>query len=335
MVADHVNKKHTIELIKVSRAEMQDLLNTLELPERGAKWEIKPDFSTVTVGTFNWLKCDEDHEDNRKAITFLRETNESRKITGTAHVVIVTSESLTNEILRNNVKTLSELKKPQKLESKDHTPQVIGEHFAASYLNRRHPVVSVLTDLNNSWTFYWYAQADDGEMALFKLKLSGEKAETEAKYILDNLYDNDNNLQEKSLPLTFSRRLSFEKVFVNWVIRNTSKHGREEEEENIDDDDDHSPVRRKKSRNRMGNGKNSQPSSSNSRVSSSGSGETSHSNNQYNASMSLASTLSLFAPPSSRDIANELDLLDMLDENEQFEIVRSFAMKHVVPYMKG
>ena len=30
--------------------------------------------------------------------------------------------------------------------------------------------------------------------------------------------------------------------------------------------------------------------------------------------------LSLFAPAGNRDVANELDLLDMVDENEQYEI---------------
>jgi hypothetical protein len=58
-------------------------------------------------------------------------------------------------------------------------------------------------------------------------------------------------------------------------------------------------------------------------------------NNNQGAPMNMASTLSQFAPPSERDVANELDLLDMVDEHEQYEIVRSFAAKHIVPYMKG
>ena len=74
----------------------------------------------------------------------------------------------------------------------------------------------------------------------------------------------------------------------------------------------------------------SKPRQSNSEgcVRSSESGGIAHSNNQGGASMSMASALSLFAPASSRDVANELDLLDMVDENEEYEIVRSFAMRH-------
>ena len=51
--------------------------------------------------------------------------------------------------------------------------------------------------------------------------------------------------------------------------------------------------------------------------------------------MSMANALSLFAPPADRDVANELDLLDMMDVDEQYEIVKSFASKHIVPYMRG
>lgn len=51
--------------------------------------------------------------------------------------------------------------------------------------------------------------------------------------------------------------------------------------------------------------------------------------------MGMASALSLFAPLSSRDVAKELDLLDKMGENEKYEIVRSFAMQHIVPCTKG
>jgi hypothetical protein len=48
----------------------------------------------------------------------------------------------------------------------------------------------------------------------------------------------------------------------------------------------------------------------------------------------MVSILSQFAPPAESDVANELDLLDMVDEHEQYEIVRAFAAKHIVPYMR-
>lgn len=51
--------------------------------------------------------------------------------------------------------------------------------------------------------------------------------------------------------------------------------------------------------------------------------------------MSNVEILSLFAPPANRDVANELELLDMVDEDEQYEIVRSFAAKYIVPNLTG
>ena len=362
---DYMQKRKTIVLNEATMTGKQDLLDMIQLPERGASWESKPD-GLSRIDTFNWLTCDEDHKDNQCAymaylnqklnvpethslvdtqsqrtlltVTFLQESEESRKIRGTTDVAIVTLQSSTNKTIRNNIETQFELKKPEKLRTKDHTPQVVGEHFAASYLNRHHPVVSVLTDLNNSWTFYWFARSDDGEMALFKLYLTGEAAATEAIYILDSLYDDGDDSRRKTLPITFSNRLSFEAVF-QWVMKNKSKRGRGEQEE--DDDGNGSTHHNKKKRDGKDQGEevggDSKPRQSNSEgcVRSSESGGTAHSNNQGGASMSMASALSLFAPPSSRDVANELDLLDMVDENEEYEIVRSFAMRHIVPYMRG
>jgi hypothetical protein len=52
-----------------------------------------------------------------------------------------------------------------------------------------------------------------------------------------------------------------------------------------------------------------------------------------NQTTDMARALSILAPHS--DVANEMDLLDMVDEDDQYEIVRSFAAKHIVPYMRG
>jgi hypothetical protein len=54
-----------------------------------------------------------------------------------------------------------------------------------------------------------------------------------------------------------------------------------------------------------------------------------------NQTMDVARALQLLAPHSNSDVANELDLLDMVDEAEQYEIVRDFVAKHIVPHMTG
>jgi hypothetical protein len=212
---------------------------------------------------------------------------------------------------------------------KDHTPQAVGEHFAASYLNSDHPVVSVLTDLNNSWTFFWFASTEDNlGVALYKMLLDSNNAACEAKYIMDSFF---NETSGDTLPTTFVNRLSLQAV-IKCVDKNTKKRPRSEfdDDSSLDQDSKHSPS-----------GDLDQDPTNEADATSSRSGDTSHQNNQgdsggsVNASMSMARMLSLFAPPCERDVANELDLLDMVDESEQYEIVRSFALKHIVPYMKG
>ena len=51
--------------------------------------------------------------------------------------------------------------------------------------------------------------------------------------------------------------------------------------------------------------------------------------------MEAANVLRLLAPHYNSVVADELDLLDMVDEAEQYEIVRSFAANHIVPFMRG
>jgi hypothetical protein len=51
--------------------------------------------------------------------------------------------------------------------------------------------------------------------------------------------------------------------------------------------------------------------------------------------MDSAEFLSLFVPPGNRDVANSLELMDMVDEAEQYEIVQDFAAKYVVPRITG
>jgi hypothetical protein len=191
----------------------------------------------------------------------------------------------------------------------------------------------VLTDLNQSWTFFWFARAEeDGSkvVALDKSLSMADKATADAKYLLDSLYDNsvgDNTM----LPTTFASRQPFQAILDSHV---RNKRVRREFDHADSDYSKPSPS---------GGGADQHPTSgSDASASSRGGCGTAHENNQGTAAgggggapMSMASALSLFAPPTDRDVANELDLLDMVDENEQYEIVRSFALKHIVPFMTG
>ncbi len=351
MAEDYVTRKRTIRLSDATQGAKAELMDMLSLPEKGTSWPNKPAISQRIDG-FVWLKGDEDSEDNRQAyMKYLRNIllippqydladaqpdrqllsvelfrdmaeAESRKVSGTTDVAIAKSEHIRNFAVRNNVETLLELKTPKNMARKDHSPQTIGEHFAASYLNRNHAVVSVLTDLNTKWIFFWFAFGeDDSEMSLHKLVLDGEGAPSDAKYLLDSLYDISFG---DTLPTTFAKRQPLRAVL------DALKRKRARIELNPDQDSKPSPS--SGAEQHPGSNAGSLPERNDS------SGQQRNLNGtggDGSAPMSMANALSLFAPPADRDVANELDLLDMVDADEQYEIVKSFASKHIVPYMRG
>lgn len=358
MAQEFLKKRKTIVLNVATSSAKNDLLEMLNLSEKGASWSKKP--SVSEQDGFSWLDSSEDSYENRTAymdylnrvlqlpedraladvqpertlltVELKQEVAEFLKISGTTDVAIAKLDDIQNEAIRNNIEALLELKKPKNLQRKNHAPQAVGEHFGASYLNPRHPVVTVLTDLNTSWTFYWFGRTKESTYAaLYKLVLEGEEAVGLAKFMLDNLYNN--SCQDK-LPTTFLDRLSFEAVLDIVVKKKVKRVLRE-----FDGDDSSSPDQNPWSFSPSGD-VNQDPTSGTNAGAYSRSGGTARENNQVTGEsgttpMNMAQKLSLFAPPSNRDVANELDLLDMVDENEQYEIVRSFAAKYIVPFMTG
>ncbi len=361
---DYLGKKRTIILSDATDSAKNVLMGLLGVPEKGAPWPNKQAF-LETVGEvdgFTWLDEPEDSDKNRAAyinhltgllslpknyslkdvkpnktlLTVEIPELENQKISGTTDVVIAKSSDIENDAIRHSIEVLLELKKPENVQKRDHTPQTVGEHVAASYLNRTRAVVAVLTDLNNSWTFFWFARLQEGPgVALYKLKISGKKATGVAKYMLDSLY---NGTSSENLPTSFVDRLSFEAV-INTFVNVATKRARRDfgggggcggaggADSNLPDQADAKPK----------GGDKQHPTfspSGNSSIDGNAS-QTNHRAGDSNCTMDMATALSLFAPSSNRDVANELELLDMVDKAEQYEIVRSFAMRHIVPYMTG
>ena len=354
-VNEYNAKKRTIVLSDATGSGKEELMAMLKVPEVGASWPIKPGISDGEFPVFEWLASNEDSSENRAAYmshlqkhvelpsnyTFVdvqsKETllssaienveRESRRIKGTTDVVITETKNVDSGTLRNNVEALLELKKPQNMRQKDHTPQAVCEHFAASYLNDHHSVVSVLTDLNCYWIFYWFAEnKDDSGVALYKLKLPGAEAARLAQYLMESL---NNESRRETLPTTFVDRLSFKAVIGRITEDQDRKRPRR-------DAGGGSGGSNSQTQDRKPAGWERQPPPSGPGGSSSGMQFQDHGTaGDGNQTMDMARGLRLFAPHSNSDVANELDLLDMVDEAEQYEIVRSFAAKYIVPYMTG
>jgi len=241
---------------------------------------------------------------------------ESRKFNGTTDVAIVESCNVDNDAIRNTIETLLEVKSPQNIRKNDYCPQTAYKHFAVAYLNPNHAVVSVLTDLDQSWTFFWFAtREDDPVMALNKHVLKGEGAASEAKYLLESIYD---STVGDTLPSTFSKRQPLRAVLESIKRRRAQ----------MDFYDDGNPPTKRAKSSRVDNCPDSNALTT-------GSSSTTGDGDDDGTPMSMANALSLFASPTDREVASELDLLDMVGPDEQYEIVKSFTMKHIVPYMRG
>lgn len=374
LARDHRLRKATIVLNEATVTAKSTLMDTFHLPEVAATWPNKPANSIPSIDPHTWLQGDEDTSENRAAyMVYLRNMlqlpagydvgdmqpnrgllntevfpglEESRKITGTTDVVIGRVADIREGTIRNNIEGLLELKKPANLRKRDHSPQAVRELFAASYLNYNRPVVGVLTDLGTAWTFFWFARvpnSEEREVALYRHSV----AAGEAKYILDSLLSALPGVTlptalANTLPTTLADRLSFQDVVVSIQNRKRSRSlfddggnnapGNGTESSPPGRDNQHPPSARAP-------GANGRPARQNNRDS----GSTQQSNQRgatnaegsAGAETNVAAALSLFAPPSARDVANELDLLDMMDEREQYETIRSFASKHIVPYMRG
>jgi hypothetical protein len=177
-------RKRTIVISDATTQKSHELLDFLSVPETGASWPNKPE----TFGDFPGFAWREERNDdsveNRTAYmahlkqhvqlpvnylmgdvqpmrtlltTDIQGVGDWRRISGTTDVIITESKNINNTAIRNNVEALLELNKPKNSQKKDHSPQTICEHVAASFLNHKHGVVSALTYLNGYWTFFWYA----------------------------------------------------------------------------------------------------------------------------------------------------------------------------------
>lgn len=351
---DYIAKTRTIVLSEATSLGKEFLLEMMDLPEDGVSWRSKPSSSTLgEIPCFDWRPSSEDSLENRTAyMTHLQNhvqmpagysiadvhrkrgllnvefkgTETVRRISGTTDVVIARTVHVANDAMRHNIEALFELKKPQSIQTKDHSAQVVCEHLAASYLSRRHAVVSVLTDLNLFWVFYWFAeQNDDSRVALCKLKLeANNEAARLAKYLVESLNDDS---RRDYLPTSFVDRLSFDAVMDKLVEKRDQKRARKDGGGDGDGShpQDQKPV----------GSQDQKPPSRTDDYSGDKRSQNSGGQDPDPGATDIASALLLFAPPSERDVANELDLLDMVDEDEQFEIIRAFAAKHIAPFTTG
>mmetsp|Transcript_27650 Transcript_27650/g.50202 ORF Transcript_27650/g.50202 Transcript_27650/m.50202 type:complete len:287 (-) Transcript_27650:426-1286(-) len=155
---------------------------------------------------FKWFNSKEDSSANRQAYMNYLGTNVSwpaghcvtdcnayknllsgtgldgkHKISGNIDVVLVAQEDAENGAIRQNIRAGIELKKGTN--SGNHEHQVVLQHLAASSLNPEESVLTVMTDLNQRWHFYWFGR---NRKKMYKYVVS---ASSQAKFLFEHMFD--------------------------------------------------------------------------------------------------------------------------------------------------
>ena len=132
---------------------------------------------------------------------------------GNIDVVVVEEVDARNETIKQNIMAGIELKNTR--DNRDHERQVILQHLAASLLNPDFGMLTLMTDLNTRWHFYWFAAAGSKNAAgskkvVLKLKTNGQ----EAAFLLEHMFDDPDTVDAAlCFPLDFLKRGTWTSLF--------------------------------------------------------------------------------------------------------------------------
>jgi hypothetical protein len=108
---------------------------------------------------------------------------------------VVLAEDVDVHTIKQHIRAGIELKKDTD-NHVDYEYQVILQHLAASKLNPNESVLTVMTDLNERWHFYWFGQKRG---RLYKIVVN---TRGEAKFLFEHMFDspNDNDDDSTTVP---------------------------------------------------------------------------------------------------------------------------------------
>jgi hypothetical protein len=334
-------------LSRIGVKNKNSILMKLKMTEIGASWENRPE-DLQDLPAFNWQnEQSENSEGNRLAYTnylcnnlnlplqdcvfdvgvfnnaLSAEIREDIHLRGTTDVVIADQTNGEKAFIRGHCKALIELKMPRVLGIKEFCPQAVCELVAGSFVNKKYGVVAVLTDLASLWTFFWFALTDSDSVGIYCLFLEGDKAAREAKYILESL---DNNSCADTLPTTFTKRLSWDAM--------SNREAKDLKRARSDDGSVGGSHETMTAQPPTGGGHPTR-SQYTDRWSSTSMESIMEGDVEGGEQMSdsVAFLCQLAPHYRSSDVGNILDLLDMVDEEEKHNLVRSFAWSDIVPYI--
>ena len=321
-----------------SNINTEDYNNTIQrvgLKLTGAVWDAEPPGLPAAV-MFEWLAPKEDNSGNRRAyMAHLREhfvwpdgfglfdCNEAPnllsmeedcfKVSGNIDVVVARQEDVNQETIRQNIRTGIELKKDNNTGT--HEKQVVMQHLAASALNPFGNILTLMTDLNNRYHFYWFSGSKPGVLYRYMSKPHA------AKFLLEHMFDDVDKSSE--FPTDFLARGTW------FTFTGTRLCTIAESLSGEQDDRDHGQG----GNGQRGAGKSWDNAKRGGKSGDRGNNESGDNKNGGSNEGGATQGARVHGNMRGLDVANELDLLDFYDEDEERMALFRHLIQHCVPRM--
>jgi hypothetical protein len=223
-----LEKPKSLRVSNVPLEDYQQLLDDLTIRIKTAKWDSVPsDDHEGCDQFFKWLPGAENSPANREAYMKYLETFPwpedcgivdgfsqrllSRTIfdysfKGTIDVALASAANIREQTLFHNILLGIEIKKPSAIDEDDH--HAIIQHLCASHQNWNTGVLTLLTDLNDFWCFFWFGR----RRCIFKCRTNA----SQAKFLVKNMFNAE---VASDCPEEFYSRLSWNACFPSNPIR--------------------------------------------------------------------------------------------------------------------
>lgn len=150
------------------------------------------------------------------------------KTSGNIDVVLASSSHQSIATIRQNILVGIELKKDTNKEHAKIERQVILQHLAASYLNPETGILTLMTDLNDRWHFFWFAEG--------KRLMRYEATKSEARFLIQHSLDKlGSEAEQISTPTSFLNRSCWNDLFSSKLDTITEANTFDERDETDED----------------------------------------------------------------------------------------------------
>lgn len=337
-VVEYVRKQQreaeTLVFSKVKSDAYREVTDDLGVKLTGAKWNQRPTDIPDVQGGFTWFKSKEDSQENRDGyMNYLGDKihwpagyavadcnaykdllsvatlgGGKHKTSGNIDVVLAEEKDVENCTIRQNIRAGIELKKDTNAGSHEH--QVVLQHLAASSLNPDESVLTVMTDLNKRWHFYWFGSQRG------RLYKCIARTGSEAKFLLEHMFGTSDSIDATLFPTEFLGRATWREFFGKnlLTIRETPSKDSHGDNDDFPPDSRHSQERESRDPHSYG-----------------GNNESDKKDDSKEAG---AHGEQVGGKTYGMDVANEIELLDFVDDEEEKRAIHlRFLSNHILPMM--